>query len=709
MISLGEVRWIKAALGEMDWVIGDPSLGGFVEDGGFREMQVVLRVAEPQRGYKQGIQSEEPVLIRFDNPWSGFPPSVYAKRDGFPCLLHSSQSVHGICLCLTRNEPCDWWVGKTVADVVVAAKRWLDRAAAGDLALGDDPFEPLILPDSSLFIEAPEASPILRKARQKGISKGRTAVIGGVGRKQRLIVGLEYQDSIPTMVMFQTIRQTYCWPYAPETLEDLGIMLDAFGLPAIRLQMFARGQAEKALLLVGILRRKEILNVHLAEEWVGFLLERRQETSSGNSKAAPKPSEWGVQPHKVRFSFSTKLARRANGWKEIGPPARIVVIGAGAMGSALCETLARSGLTNVHILDHDLLEPHNLARHTLGFQDLGTTKATSLADKCNFLFMGEKVAIATPLHVLTGPVGLMAKMLNEMDLILDCSASLAVQKWIGALPRPRPRAVCAYQIAGGKGTVLLAEGGGSGISLEAIEPMLLYQERCHPIIREWTQQDPETLQIGAGCRAPSARLPGSLVGLGANWAAHALLEWINSGQFPVEAGYGIATATMEAPGIPPTLASFWKTAPFEAPMETEGWKVFISCQASQRIREEARAHSPEETGGVLVGEVDRQHRTFYIVDAWGAPPDSEATTVGFARGRKGLLARLILLSRNTGGRINYAGEWHSHPNAATSMSARDSRTAEEMALLLESAQLPALCIIANAIELEAHAVIVASE
>ena len=58
-----------------------------------------------------------------------------------------------------------------------------------------------------------------------------------------------------------------------------------------------------------------------------------------------------------------------------------LIIGAGAVGSALAEMLARAGIRDLTVIDPDFLEAGNLVRHTLQVPDLGRSKATGIAER----------------------------------------------------------------------------------------------------------------------------------------------------------------------------------------------------------------------------------------------------------------------------------------------------------------------------------------
>lgn len=61
--------------------------------------------------------------------------------------------------------------------------------------------------------------------------------------------------------------------------------------------------------------------------------------------------------------------------------ARILLIGAGALGSMMAEIFVRGGATSLVLLDGEELEIGNLARHTLTLGDIGTRKVHGLAER----------------------------------------------------------------------------------------------------------------------------------------------------------------------------------------------------------------------------------------------------------------------------------------------------------------------------------------
>lgn len=69
----------------------------------------------------------------------------------------------------------------------------------------------------------------------------------------------------------------------------------------------------------------------------------------------------------------------------------VVLIGAGALGSAVAELLVRGGIRSLTIVDPDHLEAGNLVRHTLTLREVGANKAEALALRLNGVSPGAVV------------------------------------------------------------------------------------------------------------------------------------------------------------------------------------------------------------------------------------------------------------------------------------------------------------------------------
>ncbi len=63
--------------------------------------------------------------------------------------------------------------------------------------------------------------------------------------------------------------------------------------------------------------------------------------------------------------------------------AKVLMIGAGALGSAVAELLVRGGVRKVLLMDDDVLQAGNLVRHVLSLKDVGEKKAGALVRRLN--------------------------------------------------------------------------------------------------------------------------------------------------------------------------------------------------------------------------------------------------------------------------------------------------------------------------------------
>jgi molybdopterin/thiamine biosynthesis adenylyltransferase len=125
---------------------------------------------------------------------------------------------------------------------------------------------------------------------------------------------------------------------------------------------------------------------------------------------------------KIAWMMTTNLARhrlRARGGSSARLMSRrILLIGAGALGSQVAELLVRLGADNLVLVDKETFDAGNAARHTLTLADVGRSKALAVADRLNQISPTAKVkglncaARAAPSSTDAG----------AFEVIVDCTA-----------------------------------------------------------------------------------------------------------------------------------------------------------------------------------------------------------------------------------------------------------------------------------------------
>ncbi|MBC2592392.1 HesA/MoeB/ThiF family protein [Rhodococcus aetherivorans] len=124
------------------------------------------------------------------------------------------------------------------------------------------------------------------------------------------------------------------------------------------------------------------------------------------------------------------LRLRAGLTAEVLTAKSVCVIGAGALGSFICDLLVRAGVGHLTIRDADIVRPGNLIRHLVGGEHVGLNKATAVRGTLQQRpYCGTIItAIPDPLTEPDNIPGLFA----QFDLIIDATADASVSEMLAA-------------------------------------------------------------------------------------------------------------------------------------------------------------------------------------------------------------------------------------------------------------------------------------
>lgn len=109
---------------------------------------------------------------------------------------------------------------------------------------------------------------------------------------------------------------------------------------------------------------------------------------------------------------------------------RVLLIGAGSLGSPLTGSLARSGIGTLDIVDSQLMEVENTARHALGMREVANGKAHALATRLMQAVPGIKVE-----GFLADAAFWVSKNVTpgKYDLVVECTAESSVRVFLSQM------------------------------------------------------------------------------------------------------------------------------------------------------------------------------------------------------------------------------------------------------------------------------------
>jgi hypothetical protein len=353
----------------------------------------------------------------------------------------------------------------------------------------------------------------------------------------------------------------------------------------------------------------------------------------------------------VTASFDSGLAARMAG-REKHDQRKVTMVGAGAVGSLVADSLSREGRFNWTFIDNDVLLPHNLARHALSGISIGSPKAEHLAFHLRVNIHGcDAVGIVADVIEPNDQAEQIEKALHDADILLDASASVPVSRHLCDLTATARRAAFFFNPAG-TSAVLMVEDAERMVDLRAIEAVFYSQILEEPSLMDILVIPPERLPYSGDCRALTTRMPSSRAQILSGLITQSLGRALDEPQACLRA-WRLAEdgSVMVSSHRPEPLLSY----------PLGDWRVRLLPSVANRLQNMRQNKLPHETGGALLGVVDIPKRRIEVMGALPPPPDSEERLDGFLRGTEGLQGLVKNCMALTLDHIRYVGEWHSHP------------------------------------------------
>ncbi len=638
------------------------------------------------------IRATEPIVAAFSTT-PGY-PSVLAIRDDFPETPHQNwvPASFPCSLCVDDRPWAEARLTWSPSGFIRQIQIWLAKASRDELHESGRPTEPLFYPAPySLIVprqilDGDPKALIELVGYQPADGDGRTIISEfpetptGVPGNHGGFVALRFRAA-PQAI--SSLR------HAPDTLTELAdsvrpLGIDLLGQLRARLGEWAGFQADHLRRLSSNLAiivafpieghdredtvddlRAFMLPIPAGDVGVALGCLLPNDRGVGGSKGyvrALGPGDGGgadgigLLPTNIHLAFDSDLAALIAG-RRAADTRTAVLVGAGSIGSQLAMNLAREGRFRWTVVDDDRLMPHNLARHALTAPYVGSLKAGALAHELSNLLRQPCAAIAS--NILFPAEGDREKLetyLDQAEILIDASASVAVSRHLAHLPDAQGRRIAAFFNPAGTDCVLLAEPQDRSITLHDLEAQYHRLLQTEASLVNHLAATHAGLRYSGSCRTATNRIPASRAAILSALAAGGLSAALDEPDgviriWSLKHNGGVDALTKRAEAITRREIGTWQLA------YDDGLLAKLS-----RLREE---HLPHETGGVLLGLVDRQRRILHLVDALPQPADSVSSETGFERGVDGLLAAVTGAAERSMHQVQYVGEWHSHPRRSS--------------------------------------------
>jgi len=420
------------------------------------------------------------------------------------------------------------------------------------------------------------------------------------------------------------------------------------------------------------------------EKFWDVLLIRRSLLKPANLKQGVPFGVKGLSPEIERGESKNaayeRMFGRRGGLGESLREQRILIMGTGALGSRLSSLLVKGGARNLSLMDYDVVEPGNLCRGDFRLEQVNQIKTLAMKENLHQLSPYAQIRKFKRLIYFEDgyPDRLVQELwLSEFDLIIDCTANFTLAVYLDQLAIGAP--ILNLSITAGARELVCATGKPMATELQDIFDRVL--------ARPWA--DGEVWE-GAGCTAPTfeaAQLDiDPLLGLALREIDRRLEAQSSLTSFLVHRQLEGDLVGVQVTGD--FVGYKWRSY-FQPELKVS---VKIRRSALEQIEKMTKNHVPEEYGGILLGSCTHDRKEARIYEVYH-PKTYQAGPAHFERPPEEMNDFLQQRHKASGGKIDYLGEWHSHPTGPLAPSAVDKQSMKEIASLKSvNTKLPILLI-----------------
>jgi len=288
-------------------------------------------------------------------------------------------------------------------------------------------------------------------------------------------------DEVPTMEYW---RPPNTWGELRKVCDDQGVNLDLY------LSRELPGRSKRAILMVGFPVPDRVGEPAKQYHWWSALVEVDEDENEyllDNARSIPwlKSENWSPMEIATRGKLNENLS-----------DSKVLLVGAGALGSQIAELLVRGSVDQLLIMDGDVLETGNLIRHTLSLDEVGEDKAVALKERLESLSPHAEVQ-SFPTDFPTDHEG-RKEAIQEADVVIDCTGEDGVLQAMASFPWGSEKHYLSFSISDRARRLYAFSAYGARFPQEALD------QRRKPwfAVEEREREEDDIQWEGTGCHDP---------------------------------------------------------------------------------------------------------------------------------------------------------------------------------------------------------------
>ena len=684
-------------------------------------------VSLPNKFIKQGesdtgVRSRESVYwsIPINYPMQAPEPRL---RSDFPVNLpHINPHVHGDLVppCVSETPLIDLIHGKGLNSVLDATRQWLENSAASELINPSQGWERMRRDKTSGMVLTNVEYLLKRLAAKRFVFEYFKFfyILGGINndilvgaiRPESLgsgnsafnhndvLVDRNTQMRVAPCILIKSDPAITINTYSADTINSLGD-LKRFA-KSISLDVALEQRLKHVHDLINPKTAHNYLKVPVEEFLIIFAVKRPFHLIGSSSDYELIPFRVDIcakifnQDTKIRPTFlmttcNSELLKSVSG-RQNSENTNLSMIGCGSLGSKLTLHLGKTGMYEFELIDSDIFESHNNARH--GLISSGANSPFTFKSQMLKVALDELQVKSTAREIdITDLDKNSNKWLQKsFDFIVDTTASLKVRYFLSHELNELPGKLVQCAMYGNAGMGIIAtEGNQRNPRIDDIaahlNTMCIDDTKIHNNM--YMKNSVDFRSFGAGCSSTTSIIPDTELSYMASAISCQIDRLCVNNQIVNTGQLLIATVDTNSLNLTWQKENILPTLIFPS-NEFYLWNVRVNGNIEKQIMGEAEASKNCETGGILAGQICHLSKTIYVTKLI-KPPISIGTSTDYDILLDGLDEIFKGISSVANGTIKFLGTWHSHTKDEPA-SPKDKNTLKK---LRKNSELPVVMLL----------------